>query len=53
MNYTEFEVWKEARLLVKVIYKLTQSFPDKEKFALISLIQRAFISVTSNIMNRY
>jgi len=32
MNYTELEVWKEARALVKVIYKLTKSFPDTEKF---------------------
>lgn len=34
MNYIELEVWKEARVLVKTIYKLTKSFPDTEKFGL-------------------
>lgn len=49
MNYTELEVWKEARTLVKIIYQLTKSFPESEKFALTSQIQRAVISVPSNI----
>lgn len=49
MNYTELEVWKEARALVKVVYKLTHNFPDTEKFTLSSQIQRAVISIPSNI----
>ena len=49
MNYTELEVWKEARALVKVVYKLTHNFPDSEKFTLSSQIQRAVISIPSNI----
>jgi four helix bundle protein len=49
MNYTDLEVWKEARYLVKVIYEMTRQFPDSEKFGLISQIQRAAISIPSNI----
>lgn len=49
MNYTDLEVWKEARYLVKVIYEMTRLFPDSEKFGLISQIQRAAISIPSNI----
>jgi four helix bundle protein len=49
MNYTDLEVWKEARYLVKVIYEMTRLFPVSEKFGLISQIQRAAISIPSNI----
>ena len=49
MKYTDLEVWKEARLLVKIIYDCTKTFPEIEKFGLTSQIQRAVISVPSNI----
>ncbi|MDA9554684.1 four helix bundle protein [Pelobium sp.] len=49
MKYTELEVWKEARALVKTIYDITQKFPASEKFGLTSQIQRAAISIPSNI----
>lgn len=49
MKYTDLEVWKEARSLVKIIYHITNKFPDSEKFGLISQIQRAAISIPSNI----
>lgn len=48
-SYTELNVWKEARKLVKVIYKLTEHLPDKEKFNLTSQLQRASVSIVSNI----
>ena len=49
MKYTDLEVRKESRLLVKIIYHITYKFPDSEKFGLISQIQRAAISIPSNI----
>jgi four helix bundle protein len=49
MKYTDLEVWKEARLLVKIIYEITKHFPESEKFGLTSQIQRAVISIPSNI----
>jgi four helix bundle protein len=49
MKYTDLEVWKEARSLVKIVYNITFKFPDSEKFGLISQIQRAAISIPSNI----
>jgi len=48
-NYKEMLVWKKARILVKVIYSLTKSFPDDEKFGLISQMRRCSVSVPSNI----
>lgn len=48
-NFRKYEVWIRAIQLSKDIYSLTESFPDKEKFALTNQIQRAAVSVASNI----
>ena len=45
----KLEVWKESILLVKTIYKLTDSFPSTERFGLISQLRRASISISSNL----
>ncbi|WP_350290420.1 four helix bundle protein [uncultured Croceitalea sp.] len=42
-------IWKDARLLVKETYKLTNSLPDSEKYGLTSQINRAVISIPANI----
>ena len=43
------EVWKKSFSLVKEIYLITDSFPSKEKFGLISQLRRASVSVPTNI----
>lgn len=48
-NFKELEVWKEARVLTKDIYLLTNDLPQDEKFGLISQIQRCVISIPANI----
>ena len=50
MNYTELEVWKYARGLVKLAYLLTKSFPKEEIYGLINQIRRNVVSVPSNIV---
>lgn len=47
--FEKLEVWKETRILTKSLYVTTKLFPGNEKFGLISQIQRAVISVCSNI----
>lgn|SRR5690606_8251486 len=49
MNYTELDVWKYSRELVKLVYELTKSFPNDELYGLTNQIRRCVISVTSNI----
>ena len=49
MNYTELEVWKYARGLVKLAYLLTKSFPKEEIYGLTNQIRRSIVSVPSNI----
>jgi four helix bundle protein len=48
-SYRDLDVWTRGRKLVVLIYKLTQSFPKEEIYALTSQMRRASISVPSNI----
>ena len=48
-NFREFEIWQKARKLVKDIYQVTDNFPAKERYGLNSQIQRAAVSIPSNI----
>ena len=49
MYYKDMEVWKEAINLVTDIYKITEKFPDKEKYGIINQMRRCVISIPSNI----
>ncbi|MBU3821336.1 four helix bundle protein [Flavobacteriaceae bacterium XHP0103] len=49
MNYTELDVWKYSRELVRLVYNLTKSFPNDELYGLTNQIRRCAISVPSNI----
>jgi four helix bundle protein len=48
-SYTDLDVWKKSRVLVKEIYLLTKAFPKDEMYGLSSQIKRSAISVPSNI----
>ncbi len=47
--FSKLRVWQLSMELVEDIYKLTSTFPDFEKFALTSQINRSAISIPSNI----
>ena len=49
MYHKDLEAWKKSIELVTKVYELTKSFPEDEKFGLISQIRRASISIPSNI----
>lgn len=48
-SFTDLNAWKEGHVLVLSIYQLTKDFPEHEKFGLTNQIQRAVVSITSNI----
>lgn len=48
-NYTDLDVWKIARKLVKTVYSLTSQFPNTEIYSLTNQINRSVISIPSNI----
>lgn len=45
----KMQVWTKSILLAKEIYKLTSLFPETERFGLISQMNRAVVSIPSNI----
>ena len=47
--YRKLLVYQQALIQVKEIYTLTKKFPESEKFGLTNQIQRAVISIPSNI----
>ena len=49
MGHKDLEVWKKSMDLVVLVYKLTENFPDTEKFGLTNQIRRAVVSIPSNI----
>lgn len=48
-QFEDLSCWKEARVLVKMIYSLTTSEPFSKDFGLRDQIQRSSVSVMSNI----
>lgn len=48
-NYQDLVVWQKGIQLAKLIYQITRSFPYEEKFGLIAQMQRAAVSIPSNV----
>jgi four helix bundle protein len=49
MNHKDLNVWKTSIELVTEIYKITETLPRTEDFGLKSQLQRAAVSVPTNI----
>jgi four helix bundle protein len=49
MNYTDLDVWKYSRELVKKVYLLIKKIPKEEIYGLTNQIRRSVVSVPSNI----
>ena len=47
--YRRLDVYQRAKALANSIYDVTESFPQKETYALSNQMQRAAVSVMSNI----
>jgi len=48
-KHHDLQVWQLGMSLVEDIYAMTKQFPDTEKFGLCSQMQRAAVSIPSNI----
>lgn len=48
-SYRDLLVWQKAIELVVAIYSITQRFPKNEAYGLVSQMQRAAVSIPSNI----
>jgi four helix bundle protein len=52
-SYRELRVWQAAMDFVQKVYELTANFPSHERYGLTSQLQRAAVSVPSNIAEGY
>jgi len=48
-NFEDLEIWKDARMLTRTIYRITREPKFSKDFALRDQIQRAAVSIMSNI----
>lgn len=48
-NFEKLDVWQRANEFADLVYKVTRSFPDDERFGLTNQMRRAAVSVSSNI----
>ncbi|MBN1913412.1 MAG: four helix bundle protein [Candidatus Omnitrophica bacterium] len=48
-KFENLNIWKESVEFANEVYILTKSFPESEQFGLISQLNRAAVSISSNI----
>ncbi len=48
-DYKNLIVWQKSIQLVKAVYAFAQTMPHNERYGLISQVQRASVSIVSNI----
>lgn len=49
ISYKDLLIWNKGIEIVKDIYKLTEKFPESEKYAIINQMHRSAISIPLNI----
>jgi len=47
--YKELVVWQKAMELVRLVYRISKTFPTDERYALTDQLRRAVVSIPSNI----
>lgn len=52
-TFRDLLIWQKSMELVVLVYESTDSFPDSEKYGLVSQMRRAAISLPSNIAEGY
>jgi four helix bundle protein len=48
-NFKRMKIWQEGISVVQITYKIVKTFPDYEKFNLVSQLIRCAVSIPSNI----
>lgn len=52
-KFQDLKVWVKSHELVLEIYKITKTFPEEERFGLISQVRRSASSISANICEGY
>ena len=48
-DFRNVKVWEKSHQLTLVVYQITRSFPDDEKYGLVSQLRRSVSSIPANI----
>jgi four helix bundle protein len=48
-HYSKLQVWQRSHKLVLELYRMTQDFPQEERYGLTAQLRRAALSVPTNI----
>jgi len=48
-NFKDLKIWQRGMELTKAVYEITDSFPQKEAYGIVSQMRRSAVSVPSNI----
>lgn len=48
-NYRDLKVWQKSMILVEEIFRITDNFPQSQRYVLVNQIQRSSVSVPANI----
>jgi len=52
-TFRDLKVWQKAHELVLEVYRITKTFPNEEKFGLVSQLRRSASSVATNIVEGF
>lgn len=52
-THKDLKVWQESMTLVVDLYKVAATFPEEEKYGIVSQIKRAGVSIPTNIAEGY
>lgn len=52
-SFKDLIAWQKSNTLTLAVYKITQDFPDTEKWGLVSQMRRCSVSISSNIAEGY
>ena len=48
-KFTDLTVWQKAHAVTLLVYRVTEAFPDRERFGIVAQIRRSAASVPANI----
>lgn len=48
-SYRDLLVWQKAMMLTEAVYRVSEAFPDRERYGMTSQLRRAAVSVAANL----
>ncbi len=48
-NFKDLKIWQKSIELAKIVYQITDAFPSREIYGIVSQMRRSAVSIPSNI----